>query len=330
MFFSIYFHSFQHLQYNEELRHASQRMLHTIRPLQPDFIILGADNQDVYNGLACSHLQVPLSFIPKSATAMTLEEHPFSSRKADKNGSSHSSPAGRNAVRKASGDGLSSGRNSNYDDDQFGIYEEKGVMLENEPASAAQKMGNEFENASANDDNYTPPEAENYENESFAEEGSQTNQEQGKKPAPPQYQQPVINPNTFNDYELDSFIVEDNDEGENSLTASPNLRHYNDPMNNSFTNSYPNSENNSQSYNHRQPVQEEAEDQNAKINHLHQYLAYTKIPVTFAEMMIHETMANNTSLVDGKPPRSPTNTFSFVLANIPLRFNTAMSTTASK
>ncbi len=357
-FIFIVYNSFQFFQFNEEVRHNSRLLLKSMQSIKPDFVILGADKFDVFNGLCHSFCEPYWSFQGKSATDMTRSGPPYTkernlplvnsrntgvdiSGRVTSNTTVASSaedvgllgveekaviltapgetpPGGdydsysQEGFEGGNGGELESNRNAvDVNDSEKAVvvgggaslgYDEEDGLYDEEFEMSSQER--HLQQSSARSNSQKPQPIIDEPIQVFAATAnSQLGNSQGFLPAP-------NNLANMNDFELDSFIMEDNEEGESSLQASPHMLRQMG-QGNSVATSIANSEN------YRANKNSNSEDPRQVVHHLQMYLQYSKYPASFSDFLIHDAM-NNTSLNMSKPVETNTLSYSFILANIPM------------
>jgi hypothetical protein len=318
--------SYQYFQFNEEIRHNSHVVLQAMTQLKADFIVLGADQSDVFNGLAHNFQDPCWGFRGKAATRMAQQEW------RQKFGSplvKHSlqQQLQQPPQRHGSGESTSAvGLTTRTALTNTSSLEEGGLDLPDEQAVLFLSRGGDDDDDDNDDGQYLQDDFE---------EGSQRQQQQpqqhsivSNKPQPltewlavgeQQVRQQQQQSGPSYDCDVDSFIVEDTEEGESSLRASP--QHLSRPSNPSFAMSDTNSsygvgyvDDADRAGNGIREGEGDVameEDPTAAMAHLQQYLQYAKYPAVVSELLMHEAVAamNRNSNVMS----------SFILAHIPIK-----------
>ena len=238
--------SYGFYQKNIEKRFIAREILALVLPLKPDFLLLGADSQDVFDGLSTKYTNSFLSFStrhrPKNLRSSRVDENsslnhstnnnhihattmtqPYQLPSVDTKNMANPATNGSNShsnhhhsgnvplpVPVVNSVGSSSvGNNSEDYEDDLLVFEERGVIFEDGDEDFIDNHGD------GNSDN-PPPQFLVH----------------GKRIEPREDHHQVTSNSIKDDYENDSFIIEDNDEGDNSLSASPFISiHHNQPTN---------------------------------------------------------------------------------------------------
>lgn len=257
-------------QVNEEKRRMARQLLKMIIPLQPDHLLVGADADDILHALSCKYLNEYFSFsIDESHRRKTVSEEILSQQQQSQLPPRHVhigqqlevSTAGGTTVQEMMlldgeemlGDG--------YDED-FALFEQRAVIF---PGEAL--LGNGNSGSSDYDAEGFEDDEQSFRNRTLPEEQQQL---QRVLPATElvtlgyqQRQQNAAMSTAPSDYEQDSFIVEDNDEGDLSLPAS--------------------------STNGTILLQQQEQEQD-RLTQLQMFRDYARAPATFMDMLMHEAV----------------------------------------
>lgn len=243
-------------QYNEEMKLLANKALSFIQPFKADFIIVGCDQERVFNAL-CGFYDSPfLKFDPADINSL----------------SSRSPQPGKPTISHA--------LTEDADDDVEVLFEEKAVVLESTPDEYLQDMYDQ----------------EEFGYDEWEHRGVQENH--NKQSALNSMHSP-----DGVDYELDSFIVED--EGDQSLTVNGVNNHA------AYEHNYPVSA----GYNEPAAVSEPYSKPELSMEHLLQYQHYSERPVTFVDMLLQAAKAANTQAENSSSSKDSSSYFSFILAN---------------
>lgn len=319
---------------------------------QPDFILLGADNFDVFNGLCHNFSESYWSFQSKCPTEMLKNGPPYGILPKDQHwrNKEEGQMVGLNPPSTTRSDHLPN-EFDGYSQDGFestvvggrggGASEhEKAVILSNRPSFTLEDetegllYDEEFELASQEKERSggggggrMGPKTQPIIDDPIQVFASTAQSQYAGGPMAMSLLPGANQPQHFhvmNDFELDSFIVEDNEEGENSLHASPHmLRQLHGQSGSIATASIVTASNHRMvgSGSHMnggdQQYQKQQEQIRELVNHLQLYLQYAKYPANFSDFMIHDAM-NNVLVDEAKPMETSTLSYSFILANIPI------------
>jgi hypothetical protein len=243
------------------MRVLANKALSFIQPFKADFIIVGCDQERVFNAL-CGFYDSPyLKFEPADIDSLSSGILP-------------TKPKVSHAITE------------DPDDDVEVLFEEKAVVLENTPDEYLQDIYDqedfgydEWRNRGARD----PVQDSNIQSKQAA---------MGNMNSPDGV-----------DYELDSFIVED--EGDQSLTVNGLTNHA------VYEHNYPTTT----GYNEPTSATESYSMPQFSVEHLLQYQHYSERPVTFIDMLLQAAKAANSQAENSSTSRDSASYFSFILAN---------------
>lgn len=306
-------------QYNEEVKHYTRRLLLLLSPYEIDYIVTGADCHDIYHSLGnfyensffnfeafpirdfsyqvkVSTVYHPAEPLPSQSKAPSFDEGlpPMEVHAAAGNVISayntrdEFSPKGQAGHRENYLFPSGPSENNLLEKSQTtageeGIFEQRATILSStDPAdnAVAKRSVNEAENPEPEDEQYD-------------EEWSLQSKSRNPAPNKPDQQQIVSDQKDPNsEYDLDSFIMEDNDEGNDSLTASPimidqhHIAHAYEMQREQLQHSSPK---------FSAPYYEEKKEFVAKKplfskKHLKYYQQYSEKPIEFIDMLLHQAL----------------------------------------